>query len=139
MSKFRRFPVLASLFALVLTFAGCTKRSAEVPAITPREAAGLLANDFAVLVDVREENEVKATGLAEKARWIPMSKIEADAPEWKALLAAGPQDKQVLFYCAKGGRAGKAAAKMAVAGHKVGNLGGFDDWKAAGLPVRSQP
>lgn len=134
-----RLPLLTIALAWLLPLAACTKSVVEVPSVTPREAAGLLANDFAVLIDVREEDEVKATGLAEKARWIPMSKIEADAPEWKELLAATPRDKQVLFYCAKGGRAGKAAERMAQAGHKVGNLGGFEGWKSAGLPVRPQP
>jgi rhodanese-related sulfurtransferase len=140
MTNFTRLPLLTLALAWLLPLVACTKSPVtQVPAVAPREAAGLLANDFAVLVDVREEDEVKATGLAEKARWIPMSKIEADAPEWKELLASTPKDKQVLFYCAVGGRAGKAAARMAQAGHQVGNVGGFEDWKSAGLPVRPQP
>ena len=95
----------------------------------------MLRNGFAVVVDVREEAEIKQTGMAQGARWIPLAKIQTDAPEWRALLAEVKKDQKLAFYCAAGRRAQVAAEKAAAAGFSAANLGGFSDWKNAGLPV----
>jgi rhodanese-related sulfurtransferase len=130
----RRLSLLSVL--LLLTLASCTRGGGKVASVSPKEVEGLLRNDFAVLVDVREEDEVKG-GMAAPAQWFATSKIQADDPAWKDFLAKHPKEKQLVLYCAVGGRAGKIAAKLAEQGYKVGNMGGFRDWKAAGLPVRT--
>jgi len=146
-----RFEVLSWFIASFATFwiAACTQKpsaggsaesaSVSIPTIEPREALGLLNNDFAILVDVREEEEIKNTGMAASARSMPFSKVQAESPEWKAFLSGLPQGKQIIFYCAKGGRAEEVAKKAALQGFRVGNLGGFSSWKDAGLPVRASP
>lgn len=129
--------VLVVLVVLSVVSHACNRGagSAAVAQVSPKETEGLLRNDFAVLVDVREEDEIK-DGMAAPAKWFPTSKIQADDPSWKEFVSKLPKDKQIVFYCAVGGRAGKVAAKLAEQGFKVGNMGGFRDWQSAGLPVR---
>ncbi|MGZ3696861.1 MAG: rhodanese-like domain-containing protein [Bdellovibrionota bacterium] len=124
------------LLAAILTLVGCTSSSGSAPSrVTPQEAAGLQRNDFAVLVDVREADEIEH-GMAQGALWMPTSKIEPSNPDWQAFIKKLPHDKQIVFYCKAGGRAGKAAKLLSTEGFKTANMGGFDDWKSAGLPVK---
>lgn len=110
-----------------------------VPSISPREAEGLLRNDFAVLIDVREKDEI-AEGMAARGEWFPLSKAEssqpADQAEFKSFLAKLPKDKKIILYCRSGNRSGKFAAILEAQGFKTANMGGFEDWKAAGLPIK---
>jgi rhodanese-related sulfurtransferase len=131
---------MKSLLALALVasstlLSACTRTPAAVTRIQPLETYGMLRNDFAVLVDVREKEEL-ARGMAEPALWFPTSKIEDSPDEWKSFVAKLPKDKQIIFYCAGGGRAGDAAEKVAAQGYKAANMGGYADWVKAGLPVR---
>lgn len=121
--------------SLLFTFTACTKGGNEIKKISAQETMGLVANDFATLVDVREEGEVKE-GMAAPARWIATSKIEADSPEWKSFVEALPKNKEVVLYCKAGVRAQKAADKLKAQGFKVSYFSGFDEWKSAGLPVK---
>jgi rhodanese-related sulfurtransferase len=128
--------LLAGVFVLITVFVvSCTKTGASVAAITPREAMGEARNDFAVIVDVREEDEVKG-GMAENAVWIPTSKIKANDPQWTSFLEKTSKDKKLVFYCAAGVRAGKIAAMAAEHGFRAANMGGYKDWVAAGLPTK---
>jgi rhodanese-related sulfurtransferase len=108
-----------------------------VDKISPAVAAQQMKEGKAVLVDVRERGELDA-GMAEGAHWYPTSSIQADPAAYQKFIAALPPDQTVVFYCAVGGRAG-AAAEIASkdVGRKAANLGGFKDWKAAGLPVKT--
>ena len=124
---------LLLLLALILPLAAF----AEVASITPAEAAKLVAAGQAVLVDVREPSEWAETGVAAPAVLLPKSEFDAGLiGEWKDFLAK-TGDKQIILYCRSGKRAGVVAAELAKQGHKMSNAGGFKDWQAAGLPVRS--
>lgn len=117
---------------------GCTKKSGDdvaVREVSAMEAAGALRNGFAVLVDVREKDEI-ADGMAEPATWMPTSKAVEGSPEWEKFVSGLPKDKEIIVYCAAGGRAGEVAEKLAKESFKVANMGGFKDWKAAGLPTK---
>lgn len=122
--------------SIALAAVACTKGSGKVVGVSPTEAQGLLNNDFAVMVDVREDSEIQESGMAAPAKHIPMSKIEAGDPAWKEFVANTPKDKQIIFYCAKGGRAGRAADLIAKEGFRSSNMGGFQTWVDAGLPVK---
>lgn len=130
---------LAITFSLILggSTAACTRKQsgAQVRQITPMEAMGEVRNDFAVVVDVREPSEL-TDGMAQPAQNMPMSKIEANDPAWQEFKNNLPKDKLVVFYCAKGGRAGKVAESLAQEGYRTANMGGFEDWTAAGLPTK---
>ena len=105
--------------------------------ITPDEAARLLREDGATLVDVREADE-HARERIPGARNLPLSRLE------EAELAVH-QGKPVLFHCRSGARtAGNADRLAAKAGLCEAYVveGGLDAWKRAGLPVaedRRQP
>lgn len=106
--------------------------------ISPQEAFDEVRAERAVLVDVREADEV-AYGMAEGARWLPTSEIADGAPKTEAFIRDLPKDKLVIVYCAAGVRSGRFAELLASRGFQVANLGGFDDWAAAGLPVAKKP
>lgn len=104
--------------------------------MTPQEAHQLVQAGKAILIDVREEHEVRESGVAEGAQWMPMSKMDEDEPQWVAFKSSLPKDKTLCLYCAVGGRSGRVAEFLAQDGFNTENIGGFKDWKAAGLPVK---
>lgn len=109
---------------------------ADVPAISPAEAAKLVAAGTAVLVDVREPAEWTESGVAAPAVLLAKSEFDAaQAGEWKPFLEKS-RGKEIILYCRSGRRSGAVAAALADLGYKVANAGGFKDWQAAGLPVR---
>lgn len=112
-----------------------TKSIQVVQSIDAKEAMGKIQNGFAILVDVRERDEVKE-GIAAPAQWFPYSKVTGDNPEWVQFQKSLPKNKEVIFYCQAGGRANKAAELLAAQGFSVSNLGGFDSWKKEGFPVK---
>lgn len=105
--------------------------------IDPKAAAALVEKNQATLVDVREQDEVNA-GMAKPAQWFPMSKMGKDPAALKDFLAKLPKGK-VIFYCAAGGRAGRAADEAKKLGYDTANMGGFRDWQAAGLATKDKP
>jgi rhodanese-related sulfurtransferase len=123
-------PALALFFAIVSYLS-----AAEVPKIAPKDAAKLVAEGKAVLVDCREASEWADTGVAAPATLLPKSDFDGDKKLWKEFLAKN-KGKQVILYCRSGGRAGTVAAALNEQGVTASNAGGFKDWTAAGLPTR---
>lgn len=94
--------------------------------ITPDDAAGLINNGEALLLDVREDDEWQA-GHSPAAAHMPLGQLEPTAVS---------KDRPVITICRSGARSAKAAAALAAAGHQVSNLeGGMKAWSAAGLPI----
>jgi rhodanese-related sulfurtransferase len=110
---------------------------AAVPAITAAEAASLVEKAGAVIVDVRDGTEVKASGKAKGAVAIPRGSLESRAdPESPNHNPALRKDHPVILYCAGGGRAALAGKTLRDLGYTdVRNLGGFKDWVAGGGAV----
>src|SRR5262249_5872926 len=124
-----------ALVALLLAPIAIAAEEASVEKISPTDAAAQVKAGKAILVDVRERDEI-AGGMAQGARWYPTSSIKSDPDAFQKFVASLPEDRTVVFYCASGVRSGKAAELAAQqAGRKAANLGGFKDWKGAGLPV----
>ncbi len=121
--------ILASLAALA------TLVAAEVTTLAPKEAAKLVAQNKAVLVDVREPDEWAATGVAAPAVLLPKSDFDGEQKQWKEFLARNG-DKQVLVYCRSGRRSGVVAEALQKQGVNAANVGGFQQWADAGLPTR---
>lgn len=109
--------------------------AAPAPRIAPQDAAKLVADGKAILVDCRESSEWKETGVAAPAVLLPKSDFDGAQKEWKDFLAT-VGDKQVLIYCRSGGRSGTIADALAKKGLNTANVGGLKDWTAAGLPTR---
>jgi rhodanese-related sulfurtransferase len=126
-------PLLPFFFLLTLF---SSLLAAEVPSLTPAEAAKLVADGKAVLVDVREPTEWAESGVAAPAALLPKSEFDdGQIGEWKDFLAKAG-DKQIILYCRSGKRSGSVAAALTAKGHRVANAGAFKDWQAAGLAVR---
>jgi rhodanese-related sulfurtransferase len=127
---------ILSVLALFLAAGACTPKASSpepVVKIESREVAGLLANDFAVLVDVREPEE--RSEMIAKARSMPMTKVDADDADFKQFAQGLPKDKKIVFHCSAGGRARRAAEKLAKMGYRTAYFDGPDEWKEAGLPT----
>jgi len=128
MKKLSLLSAFLSLFSLM--------SAAAIPAITPAEAAKLVADGKAVIIDVREPVEWAESGVAAPAVLLPKSEFDAGlAGEWKDFLAK-VGDKQIITYCRSGKRSGAVAEALAAKGHPVANAGGFQAWQDAGLPTR---
>ncbi len=104
--------------------------------MTPQEAQTLVQNGKAILVDVREADELAESGIAEGAVWMALSEMCDDTDQWRAFKASLPKDKQVILYCKSGGRSGRMAEFLSGDGFQAVNLGGLCHWKGAGLPVK---
>jgi len=138
-SRFRAL-VLAVTIGLA---SGCTQATHDAspePAAAPavkrysaQEAAELVAKGEAILVDVRERDEI-APGIAEPAFWMPLS--GDGGYSWKELRDTLGTGRTALFYCRSGRRSGNMAKQLAAEGFKTGNAGGYSEWVSAGLPTR---
>lgn len=126
--KFPRL-LVALLASAIAAFA------ADVPKITPADAAKLVAEGKAVLVDVREPAEWADTGVVTSATLLAKSDFDGAQKDWKPFLEKNA-GKEIILYCRSGGRAGAVAEALTEKGFKVANAGGFKAWAAAGQPTR---
>lgn len=104
--------------------------------------AKMEAGEDMLLVDVRESSEHEQ-GHLPGARLIPRGILEAAAdPEYSKHVPelANARDREVVLYCATGGRSAMAAAVLQMMGFKnvISLNGGFEDWSKAGKPVTSE-
>lgn len=103
--------------------------NAAVPKISVDEARKLVAEENALLVDVRDGTELANTGKLRGARHVSRGMIEfradTEAPSHDPQFR---KDRPVVLYCASGGRAALAGKVLKDMGYtKVHNLGGFKD------------
>jgi len=124
--------LLASLTGLLF---GLTLTAAEAPKIASKDAARLVAEGKAVLVDCREPAEWNDTGVAAPAVLLAKSDFDGDKKQWKEFLAKNA-GKQVLVYCRSGNRSGAVSAALVAQGIDAANAGSLKNWTDAGLPVR---
>jgi len=123
-----------SMNLLKRLFSPSNSASSGVRSVAPQEAAKLVADGTAVLVDVREPQEWE-DGVAAPAKLLPMSDLLGKRQMWEPFLARN-RDRELILYCLSGGRSSSAARTLAGEGFRVANLGGFATWRAAKLPVR---
>lgn len=107
--------------------------------MSPQEANQLVAESKAILLDVREEEELRESGLANGAKWMPTSKICDCHPDWVALKASLPKNLPIIIYCRSGARSGRLAMQLAGESFQTVNLGGFCLWQEAKLPIVRLP
>lgn len=104
--------------------------------MTSKEAYDLLKQNKALVIDIREADELRESGTAEGAEWFPSHHIFENDEEWEARKKSLPKDKPIFMFCRSGGRVSRVAALLNPQGYQIENIGGFKDWKDAGLPVK---
>lgn len=102
------------------------------------EVAAARESGEPVLVDIREPNEIATSGVIPGAVQAPRGMLEFYAdptspyhrPEFET-------DRQIILYCASGGRSALATDMLQTLGYRsIAHLdGGFKAWQAAGQPV----
>jgi rhodanese-related sulfurtransferase len=123
---------IASAAALALVLVGCASAAPQVTITHPSPQDvydRLQAGDDFILLDVRTPEEW-ADGHIDGATLIPLDELETRAA------SELPQDADIVVYCRSGNRSAQAADYLvgAVYSH-IEDMGGIQDWQAAGLPV----
>ncbi len=110
---------------------------AAVPRISAEEAKALVGKPDVVFLDVREPNEVTASGKVPGALAIPRGLVEFRADPASPLHDANfDRAKTIVAYCASGGRSALVLKTLHDMGYEnVRNLGGFKVWVDAGGEV----
>jgi rhodanese-related sulfurtransferase len=111
----------------------------QLDRLGPDEAQAAM-EDGAVLIDIRAESQRADDGLVPGARFVPRNVLE-----WRLDPASDHRDpeladpeSQVIVMCNEGYQSSLAAATLQELGiRRATDLdGGFQAWKAAGLPVK---
>jgi len=110
--------------------------------VGPREAHEAL-RDGALLVDIRAEHQRAADGVVPDAIWLARNVLEwrcdpsSDARDERV----GGLERRVIVMCDAGYQSSLAAATLQQLGfERATDLdGGFQAWRAAGLPVDPAP
>lgn len=105
--------------------------------ISPEDAYSATLTNRAILVDVREKEEVIETGIADMAVWLPTSSIETRGQAYNEALKSWPKEQKIIFYCRSGRRSEKSADLFSTLGYRTYNVGSIKDWVEAGLPVKA--
>tara|TARA_B100000989_G_scaffold207452_1_gene157200 strand:+ start:106 stop:474 length:369 start_codon:yes stop_codon:yes gene_type:complete len=98
-----------------------------VPRINFDDASALADDPNTIILDVREEQELRESGKIKGAIHVPRGLLEfVFRPED---YVKEPEKMKILVYCAAGARAALAAKTLIYIGYKdVFNLGGFKEW-----------
>lgn len=106
--------------------------AAPIPAISPKESMELFTQKKAIIVDVRETDELK-NGMVKDAMIMPLSLLNTDA--FEEIVKSLPSDKDLIIYCRSGRRSNVMGIELEKRGYQVWNMGAFSAWRDAGLPV----
>lgn len=105
-------------------------------AVSPTDAADMVTKGRAELIDVREREEIETTGMATPAHWLAKSAVDAASDVYRAFVKGLDRNKILIFYCRTGRRAEVVATHFESLGFRTLNMGGFEDWQKAGLPIK---
>jgi rhodanese-related sulfurtransferase len=111
--------------------------NAAVPRVTPAQARDMIAQGNTLVVDVRDAPEVeksgKVAGAVNVSRGMLEFRADSDSPYHDKNFA---KDKNVIVYCASGGRSALSGKVLKDLGYeRVYNLGAFKEWTDAGGEV----
>ncbi len=110
---------------------------AAVHRISPEAARREIVERDALIVDVREAEELAQSGKVAGALHVARGLLEFKAdPESPIHDPAFRRDRTVILYCAAGGRSALAGMALQALGYKsVFNLGTFQSWIDSGGAV----
>lgn len=121
---------MKKLIAMILTTLSLNAFSTE-----PKAAYDMVQRGEAVIIDVREEDEIKS-GMIKNAKWFPLSKMTKDQT-WKEDFKKLAGDKTIFLHCRSGARSEKAMNILKEKGIKSENIGGYETLKNI-LPVSTK-
>ena len=110
----------------------------RVENLSPDAVEQELASGDAVLIDLREPEELSANGRIPGSVNVPRGMLEFRAdPSSPYHQEPMSPERRVIVHCASGGRSALAAATLQDMGYeRVAHLdGGINAWKEAGKPV----
>jgi rhodanese-related sulfurtransferase len=109
----------------------------KVPTLTYNEAIQIISSDKYIIIDVREESEVQASGLIKGAINIPKSLFDNNFSSNLIESHIDDPDKtKILMYCAVGVRSAFVGLTLVNQGYKnVLNIGGYSEWVSNGGPT----
>lgn len=128
--NFILFAALGIILALILRME--IKRAMRgFKDVSPAEAVQLINKEDAVVIDIRESNEL-AQGSIRDAKHLALSVLKQRVDELKA-----HTDKPVITYCKSGNRSSEACEilKKNDFANVMSLKGGIEAWKGANLPV----
>jgi rhodanese-related sulfurtransferase len=113
---------------------------AELERMSPQQAAEAAADRGALLIDIRAESQRERDGVVPGSKFIARNVLE-----WRADPSCSHRDpelanrdREVILFCDEGYQSSLAAATLRRFGLRATDLeGGFQAWRASGLPVRS--
>jgi rhodanese-related sulfurtransferase len=110
----------------------------ELDRVEPAEAASAISAG-AVLVDIRSELQRERDGVVSGSVFFPRNVLEwrcDPASEWRDERVSDPS-RRLIVMCDEGYQSSLAAANLRRLGHEHATdmVGGFQAWRAAGLPV----
>lgn len=114
-------------------FSSPRRADSGVRRVAPLEAAQLVRQKKAALVDVREPAEW-AGGVARKAVLLSFNDLTSARLQWKPFLNQ-VGGREIILYCRSGSRSGMAARILSAEGFKAADAGTLRAWQRAGLPV----
>lgn len=103
------------------------------PRAKPAEGEARIRAGQAVLVDVRQPAEWES-GVAEGAALLPLSDLVGARARWKPFLES-VGDREMIVYCAAGGRSAIAARVLTGEGFRAANGGALEEWSSAGWRI----
>ncbi|MFN4986612.1 MAG: rhodanese-like domain-containing protein [Ignavibacteria bacterium] len=120
--------------AVILIAAASVACAQQYKNVTAQEAKTMIGKGNVVVVDVRTPQEWNAGHLSGAVL------VDFYDANFESNIKKVGKDKQVLVYCARGGRSASAAEKMSSWGWKnVTNMtGGYTSWSSAGLPTTTK-
>ncbi|HUJ45081.1 MAG TPA: rhodanese-like domain-containing protein [Opitutaceae bacterium] len=101
--------------------------------VPPVEAARLVREKKAVLVDIREPAEW-AHGVARNAALLPLSDLNGPRRLWQPFLQQ-LGGREIIVYCHSGSRCRLAGRILCAEGFTAASAGTLRAWGRAGLPV----
>jgi rhodanese-related sulfurtransferase len=115
---------------------------ARLDRLGPQAALAAVQEQGAVLVDIRSDAQRAADGVVPQATYVPRNVLEwrLDPDSGHCIPELARPDARVILMCEEGYQSSLAAATLQDLGFSRATdvAGGFQAWRAAGLPVEPQ-
>jgi rhodanese-related sulfurtransferase len=115
----------------------------RIARVDPATAWATVRTSDALIVDIRSDDERRSDGVVPGSLHLPRTVLEwrVDQASGWANPHVGGADRRLILLCAHGWSSSLAAAALLDLGYSLaGDVeGGFEAWRAAGLPIAPAP